>query len=171
MSDIANMTQEQIEQELESLSTEIDKLYERQTALTTKLSEMEDHKVDTTNKILGVGVGVTVVSFARDLDYHIELVSAYTITGENKFGFDAIVHQYRFDDYEYSYRVTKSHIGKNTFHNLTDRYNLYSLTDSETLEELFKDFNTLSIETNSNFRYLESVIICPVAKGSIKFRQ
>ena len=141
--EIENMTSEQIEEKIEEISSQIDSLYDLRDEYTSELRKRDDAKVQVTNDCLKLGNDVHVVAIAKHLDYHLSLIKVFTGLKVNNSDIDFTLHDYRVDDYEYSYRVSKQSQYKTVFHNLIGEYDLYATDSPSTISAILKKCSTI----------------------------
>jgi hypothetical protein len=160
------LTNEQIEFEMSKISEQIDKLYEKNEAYSKELRRREDSKVSQTNEILGIDNGVFVIAVARHLDYHLSLVKVYTRLEIDKHGFEFLLHDYRVDDYEYSYRVSSQRQYKSVFHDLISEYDIYTTDSPSSVDAIIKLFLTLGVKTDDYKKVIKGELMGSIT-GSI----
>jgi hypothetical protein len=160
------LTNEQIEFEMSKISEQIDKLYEKNEAYSKELRNREDSKVKATNDALGIETGVYVVAIAKHLDYHLSLVRVYTGFEIDKWGMDFFLHDYRVDDYEYSYRVSHQRQHISVFHDLINEYDLYATDSPSSIDDIIKSFTKLEIKTDDYKKVVKGKILGSIT-GSI----
>ena len=140
------LTNEQIEEELESISTKIDSLYDRSHELNKELKKRNSEKVDIFNSALGIKNGVSVVAVAKHLDYHLSLIKIYDNLKLDSNEVSYILHDYRLDDYDLSYRVTKKESSKDIFSDLKDEFLLYTVDNYDILNDIVLSFTSLQFD-------------------------
>lgn len=164
---IKELTNEQIESELESISNNIDELYNRQDALSKELRRRDTEKIKITNDILKLSKHGLVIAVAKRQDYHFTMIQCFEDICEDNFGFEYTHHSYRLDDYDLSYRVVKVHSSPSTFHDLIDGYDLYSVSEDADFDVLVSSMARLLL-TDDNYKTIVESFVKELTIGSIR---
>lgn len=164
---IKELTNEQIESELESISNKIDELYNRQDALSKELRRRDTEKIKITNDILKLSEHSLVIAVAKRPDYHFTMIQCFEDICEDRFGLEYTHHTYRLDDYDLSYHVVKMRSSLSTFHDLISEYDLYSVSEDADFDALVSSMARLLV-TDDNYKTIAESFVKGLTLGSIR---
>lgn len=157
--DLQNMTTAQIEEEMEKISAQIDELYDLNSDCSKELRRRDDEKVQMTNDCLKLSNDTHIIAIAKHLDYHLSLVQVFTNLRVGKNDVEYLLHNYRIDDYEYSYRVSKQSQYKSVFHNMIEEYDLYATDSPSTVADILKKFSVLGIKADDYKNAVRDILV------------
>lgn len=104
----------------------------------------------------GIKKDACFVGFSKTLDYHCLLVSLIKVKSVSKSWIDCLGGNYRVDDGEYSYLVSKHSYTKSSFETLSERYELFAISN-EAYAEINKILSGLEV-TAENVEDLKATI-------------
>lgn len=135
-----------LEERAEEIEKQIDNLYTQRDSICQKLRELDTQQVELTNSILGVEANACIVAIAKTEDYHYNLFDIFYVKEINKTGnrIAVLEYTYRYDDYEYTFHVKETQLGRSVFDSMKHEYYLYRVK-GETYTELLNNGLSLSL--------------------------
>ena len=125
----------QIENELESISEQINLLYEKQHELNVELRKYQEEYYSNLFKSLMLDKFEVLISINPHVGYHDDVITIWNITNrESKFqNFEVKETVFRVDDYEASTRIRNKTISFCELESLIENYDLYVLSNDTDL--------------------------------------
>ena len=128
----------EIQNELDSISNQIDKLYDRQHELNVQLRKYyEQHYTEMFNSLMLDKYDI-LVSINPSVGYHDDVVTIWKITDrEPSFqNFNVLETVFRVDDYEPSTKIRSNTITYASLESLIENYDLYTLSADTDISQL-----------------------------------